>query len=263
MLVGIVNVTPDSFSDGGHFFDQNKAIEHARSMIAAGAAIVDIGGESSRPGAEPVPAEEEQRRIMPVIHAIARDSDAIISVDTWRPETARMAIEAGAHIINDIWGLQRDHELISVARETGAGLIAMHTGRQREKEPDVVQDQIKYFDKTLQLIEKYGVTHDQVLLDPGFGFAKDTDENLRLLQRFEELHRFGFPLMAGTSRKRFIGAVTGRDPLERDIGTAATSVVARMKGAAFFRVHDIPSNKDALAMADAIRMAGETESQLN
>jgi dihydropteroate synthase len=253
VVVGILNVTPDSFSDGGLFIAPDKAVAQARRMVESGAAIIDVGGESTRPGASPVTIEEEQARILPVIEALARSGDALISVDTYREDTARLAVAAGAHIVNDVWGLQREPGIARVAAETGAGLVIMHTGRDRQKLPDVIADQFFFLRKSLEIAHARGVADAQVVLDPGFGFAKETaEENLDLMARFSELEALGYPLMAGTSRKRFIGAVTGRDAAERGGGTAATSVILRLKGAALFRVHDVAINVDALALADAM-----------
>ncbi len=258
VVVGILNVTPDSFSDGGLFDVQDQAMVQARRMAAEGALIVDIGGESTRPGAQPVSASQEQDRILPVIEALARSGEVLISVDTYREETARRAIAAGAHIVNDVWGLQREPGIAGVAADTGAGLIIMHTGRGRQKLPDVIDDQLLFLRRSLEIAASSGVADDQIVLDAGFGFAKETaEENLDLMARFSELHALGFPLMAGTSRKRFIGTVTGRDPMDRAAGTAATSVILRLKGAHLFRVHDVAINVDALAMADAM-LARET-----
>jgi dihydropteroate synthase len=252
LIMGILNVTPDSFSDGGRFNRLETAVSHAERMVAEGATIIDIGGESTRPGAEPVAAEEEQRRILPVIEKVAALPGAIVSVDTYRAETARLAVEAGAHIVNDVWGLARDTAIADLAESTGAGLVIMHTGRERQKLRDVIEDQQLFLRNSLEIAAKAGVKESQIVLDPGFGFAKDADENLALIARFEELRAFGYPWLVGTSRKRFIGTVTGRDGDERDIGTAATSVVLRMKGAAIFRVHDVAMNRAALDMADAV-----------
>lgn len=252
LIMGILNVTPDSFSDGGHFLGVADAIDMARRMFEAGADIVDIGGESTRPGGTPVTAAEEQARIMPVIEALSAEQDMVMSVDTYRSQTARMAVAAGAHIINDVWGFQKDPELAMVAAETGAGVCAMHTGRERTRLPDVVEDQRLFLKRSIEVLRSAGVEDNAVILDPGFGFAKDPAENIALLARVDELHSLGFPLLIGTSRKRFIGHVTGQDAENRDIGTAATSVVARMKGGAVFRVHDVPVNRDALAIADAV-----------
>ncbi|WP_421912890.1 dihydropteroate synthase [Mesorhizobium sp.] len=253
VVVGILNVTPDSFSDGGLFDVPDQAMIQARRMAAEGALIVDIGGESTRPGAEPVSASQEQDRVLPIIEALARSGDVLISVDTYREETARRAVAAGAHIVNDVWGLQREPGIANVAAETGAGLIIMHTGRGRQKLPDVIDDQLLFLRKSLEIAASSGIGDEQIVLDAGFGFAKETaEENLDLMARFSELHALGFPLMAGTSRKRFIGAVTGREPTGRGAGTVATSVILRLKGAHLFRVHDVAINVDALAVADAM-----------
>ncbi len=253
IVMGILNVTPDSFSDGGQYDPVDAAIDRARQMAEEGASIIDIGGESTRPGAELVSAKEEQARILPIIEALAADEDVLLSVDTYRAETAKLAIKSGAHIINDVWGFQKDPDLANVAAKTGAGVCAMHTGRERQKDRDVIVDQKRFLEKSIWALTKAGVGPDHVVLDPGFGFAKDADENIELLAKLEALHELGFPLLIGTSRKRFIGHMTRQDTDNRDIGTAATSVVARMKGGAIFRVHDIPSNRDALAVADAVR----------
>ncbi|HVW56980.1 MAG TPA: dihydropteroate synthase [Rhizobiaceae bacterium] len=253
VVMGILNVTPDSFADGGQYDRPEKAIDHARRMMGEGAAIIDIGGESTRPGGASISAAEEQARILPVIDALAKDN-VILSVDTYRAETARLAVERGVHIINDVWGAQRDPEIAAVAAETGGGLILMHTGRERQKDPDVIADQFSFLRRSLEIARHAGVANDAIVLDPGFGFAKETPEaNLELMARFEELHALGYPLAVGTSRKRFVGRVTGKEVhAERAIGTAATSVILRMKGAAIFRVHDVAANRDALKMADAV-----------
>ncbi|KRB19927.1 MULTISPECIES: dihydropteroate synthase [Mesorhizobium] len=258
VVVGILNVTPDSFSDGGLFDAPEAALARARRMVDEGARIIDVGGESTRPGAAAISASEEQARVLPVIEALARSGEVLISVDTYRAETARLAVAAGAHVVNDVWGLQREPDIARVAAETGAGLIIMHTGRDREKLPDVIADQFAFLEKSLEIARRNGVADERIVLDPGFGFAKETaEENLDLMARFAELHALGFPLMAGTSRKRFIGTVTGRDAADRAAGTAATSVILRLRGAHLFRVHDVAINVDALAVADAM-LARET-----
>jgi dihydropteroate synthase len=258
ILMAIVNVTPDSFSDGGKFDSADAAVAQAILCLEQGAEIVDIGGESTRPGAAPVTAAEEQDRIFPVIEALAGTTDAILSVDTFRAETARLAIAAGAHIVNDVHGLQREPAIARVAAEAGAGLCIMHTGRDREKRPDVVEDQYLFLGRSLEIAREAGVPREAMVLDPGFGFAKDTDENLELMARFGELYGFELPILAGTSRKRFVGAVTGRDAADRDVGTAATTALLRFAGAAVFRVHDVAINRDALTIADAMLAAGRT-----
>lgn len=263
-LMAILNVTPDSFSDGGRHNSVDIAVAHALDAVDQGATIIDIGGESTRPGAEPVSPLEEQRRILPVIEALSRRTDCLISVDTYRAETAMLAIEAGAHIVNDVYGLRYDPAMATVVAETGAGLIMMHTGRGREAEKlsDVVEDQRFFFSRQLELAANAGIEQDRIVLDPGFGFAKDKDEDFALMVRFEELQSLRMPLLVGTSRKRFIGSTTGRErPDERDVGTAATSAMLRLAGAAVFRVHNIAANRDALRMADAVLTAARATSE--
>jgi len=230
IVIGILNVTPDSFSDGGRYESIDRSVAKARRMLAEGAAIIE---------------------------ALKEEHDMLVSIDTYRASTAKRAVEAGAHIINDVWGFRKDPEIASVASQTNAGVCAMHTGREREKAEDVIEDQEKFLKQSISALKSAGVTDHQIVLDPGFGFAKDPTENIELLDRLDELHGLGYPLLIGTSRKRFIGYFTDQDAQNRDIGTAATSVVARMKGGAVFRVHDVPSNRDALAMADAVIAIGQ------
>jgi dihydropteroate synthase len=255
VIMAIVNVTPDSFSDGGRYESVDSAVEHALQAVTEGASIIDVGGESTRPDATEVSPSEEQARVLPVIEALRGKSGALISIDTYRAETARMAVSAGAHIVNDVFGLQREPEIAVLSAETGAGLCLMHTGRDRRKLADVIADQFLFLNRSLEIAAAARVGKDRVVLDPGFGFAKNTQENLELMARFGELQRFGRPLLAGTSRKRFVGAVTGRDADERDAATAATSAILRLQGAAVFRVHNVAINRDALAVADAMLSA--------
>ncbi|MGH6760209.1 MAG: dihydropteroate synthase [Phyllobacterium sp.] len=258
VIMGILNVTPDSFSDGGRFVSLESALNGAKAMISAGAVIIDVGGESTRPGAEAVDPATEQQRVLPVIGALARETDALISVDTYHEETARLAVEAGAHIVNDVWGLQREPGIANVAAQTGAGLVIMHTGRGRDRDDDVIADQFGFLRRSLEIAEISGVDPDRIVLDPGFGFAKEVEENVMLMARFDELNALGFPILVGTSRKRFIGALAGRDPADRDAATAATSAILRLAGADIFRVHNVAINRDALAVADAILAATNT-----
>ncbi|PHP66601.1 dihydropteroate synthase [Zhengella mangrovi] len=252
ILMGILNVTPDSFSDGGRFDGIGAAVDQARRMVAEGAAIIDVGGESTRPGAAAVSAAEEQARVLPVIEALAGEGDVLLSVDTYRADTAALAVKAGAHIVNDVWGLQREPGIARLAAETGAGLVIMHTGRERERLTDVIEDQRLFLDRSLTIAREAGVADSQIMLDPGFGFAKDPHENFALMARFAELHGLGYPLLAGTSRKRFIGHATGREADARDAGTAATTALLRVRGAAVIRVHDVAINRDAMCIADAM-----------
>jgi dihydropteroate synthase len=255
VLMGILNVTPDSFSDGGKFAAVDAAVDQARRMADEGAAIIDVGGESTRPGAEAVTADEEQRRVLPVVEALA-STDILISVDTYREETARLAVQAGAHVVNDVWGLSREPGIARVASETGAGLVIMHTGRGRHKLPDVIEDQFQFLREALEKAESYGVHREQIILDPGFGFAKETaDENIALMSRTREILNLGYPLLVGVSRKRFLGTLTGREPEARDVATAAANALLRLQGADIFRVHDVRASRDALLVADAARSA--------
>ncbi|WP_082511101.1 MULTISPECIES: dihydropteroate synthase [unclassified Rhizobium] len=254
--MAIINVTPDSFSDGGLHLSTEAAVSHALQCVEDGAQILDIGGESTRPGAAPVSADEELARVLPVIRALSGRTEALLSIDTYRASTALAAVEAGAHIINDVHGLQREPEIADIASRFGAGLCIMHTGRGREKLADPIADQRWFFARSLAIAEAAGVAPETIMLDPGFGFAKETvEENMALLSRFEELHDLGLPLLVGTSRKRFLGSITGRDASERDAATAATTVALRLKGASVFRVHNVAINRDALAMADAMLAA--------
>lgn len=252
VLMGILNVTPDSFSDGGAYRgDVSRAVDAALRMIEEGAAIIDIGGESTRPGAEPVEAEEERRRVLPVIEALASRSDCLISIDTYRSETARAAVQTGAHIVNDVWGAQRDPAIAEVAATTGAGLCLMHTGRERVRGSDAIADQFQFLETSLRIAADAGVSTAQIVLDPGFGFGKDAAENINLMMRLDELKALGYPLLVGTSRKRFVCSTLGHGEADADVATAATSVLLRERGAAIFRVHRIGPNRDALAMVDA------------
>ena len=251
--MGILNVTPNSFSDGGRFDTTQSAIRQAHRMVEEGAVIVDVGGESTGPKSAPISAAEEQARALPVIEALAAWGKTLISIDTYREETARLAVAAGAHIVNDVWGLQREPGIARVAVETGAGLVIMHTGRERQKLDDPIEDQLFFLNRSLEIARQAGIGEDHIVLDPGFGFAKETTEaNMGVIVRFEELFRLGFSLVGVTLCRCFIGTITGREPPDRAAGTAATSVILRLKGAQLFRVHDVAINVDALAMADAM-----------
>lgn len=252
-IMAIVNATPDSFSDGGRYLAVDAAFSHALTCVEEGADIIDIGGESTRPGAAEVTEGEEQDRVLPVIERLRRETDVLISVDTYRASTARLAIEAGAHIVNDVFGLQKDGNMAGVVAAARAGVCIMHTGRDRQKRADLIDDQFEFLNRSLEMAEAAGIARDAIVLDPGFGFAKDERENVELMARFGELAAFDLPVLAGTSRKRFIGSLTGRDAAhERDIGTAATTVILRLAGAAIFRVHNVALTRDALAIADAV-----------
>jgi len=253
ILMGILNVTPDSFSDGGEHSSLQDAILHAQKMFGEGAKIIDIGGESTRPGFDEITLEEEQDRVLPVVKQLSVTENVLLSIDTYHVETARLALMAGANIINDIWGLQREPEMADLVAEERAGVIIMHNSRHRNVHPDIIEDQKFFFDKSLEIAKKSGIQDDSIVLDPGFGFGKDFYTNLALLDRASELAMFGFPLLAATSRKRFLGAITGySEPKMRDIATSATSILLRKAGFSIFRVHNVAANRDALAVVDAL-----------
>ncbi|WJH40128.1 dihydropteroate synthase [Aliirhizobium terrae] len=253
-VMAIVNVTPDSFSDGGRYDDVERAVAHGLACVAEGAAILDIGGESTRPGAAPISAAEEQDRVLPVIERLRGETDALISVDTYRAETAKLAVEAGAHIINDVWGLRHDPDMAGVVAQTGAGVCIMYTARGREDHhPDIVADEMAFLTRSIDTAKSAGIAEEAIVLDPGFGFVTSQANDIDLMARLGELHGLGFPLLVGTSRKRFVGAVSSRElPAERDFATAATTAMLRLAGATVFRVHNVSGNLDALKMADAV-----------
>lgn len=251
-LMGILNVTPDSFSDGGRFDAVPAALAQARLMLAEGADIIDIGGESTRPGADEVSLAEELARVLPAIGALRADGIAApISIDTYKAAVAERAIAAGATVINDVYGLQREPEVAAVAAEHGAPLVVMHWDKARDTSRDVMAEMARYFEVTLGIADKAGVRRDRIVLDPGFGFAKSLSENYEVLRRLPELVALGFPVLVGTSRKSMIGRLLDVPADERLAGTVATSVLGYTAGAHIFRVHDIRPNRDALRVAEA------------
>lgn len=252
-LMGILNVTPDSFSDGGRFDAVPAALAQARLMLAEGADIIDIGGESTRPGADEVSVAEELARVLPAIGALRADGIAApISIDTYKAAVAERAIAAGATVINDVYGLQREPEVAAVAAEHGAPLVVMHWDKARDTSRDVMAEMARYFEVTLGIADKAGVRRDRIVLDPGFGFAKSLSENYEVLRRLPELVALGFPVLVGTSRKSMIGRLLDVPADERLAGTVATSVLGYTAGAHIFRVHDIRPNRDALRVAEAV-----------
>jgi dihydropteroate synthase len=256
-LMGVVNVTPDSFSDGGLYLDPAAAVAHGRELVAAGAEILDVGGESTRPGAEPVGAEEELRRVVPVIREL-RGLGCEISVDTSKAPVAAAAIDAGAGIVNDVTALRGDPEMAALCAESGATLVLMHMlgePRTMQDEPrygDVVAEVRAFLAERLEAAVAAGIAAEDVWLDPGIGFGKTPAHNMELLRRLGELRRLGRPLVIGTSRKSFIGRVDGSGPGERLGGTIASSVLAAADGAEVLRVHDVAEVGQALAVAAAI-----------
>ena len=257
-VVGILNVTPDSFSDGGRHLTLAAALAGARAMQAAGADVIDVGGESTRPGAERPDEAEELRRVVPVVRAVVEETGLAVSVDTRRSRVAEAALAAGAEIVNDVSGLAHDERMTEVVRAGGAGVVLMHM----RGDPQTMDARAQYRDVASEVAAELaacrdravaaGIARDAVVLDPGLGFAKHPAHNLALLDRLGSLTALGHPVMVGPSRKRFLGAVTGRPVEQRDAATAAACVVARLRGARLFRVHDVGAAREALAVADAV-----------
>ena len=257
-IMGVVNVTPDSFSDGGTFDDDVDAVRHARRLVEEGAAIVDVGGESTRPGAAPVPAQEELRRVVPVVEGIAAlGLDARISVDTMKLEVARSAVDAGATYVNDVTAFRHDPELAGLVADRGLDCCLMHmlgeprTMQLHPRYDDVVSDVKAFLEERLAAAVAAGIAEERVQLDPGIGFGKTLEHNLELLRRLGEIAALGRPVVLGTSRKSFIGRLTGRDVAGRVHCTVATCVLGYERGARVFRVHDVAAVLDGLAVAAA------------
>lgn len=260
LLMGIVNVTPDSFSDGGSHLATSAAIQHGRSLVRAGADLVDVGGESTRPGAEAVDAATEKERVLPVVRALA-DEGVVVSIDTAKAEVAAEAVEAGAEVINDVTA-GADPAMLGEMASSGAGVVLMHmkgTPRTMQDDPryeDVVAEVKEFLVARARAAEKEGVARTAIFVDPGIGFGKTVDHNLELLRQLGALVACGYPVMVGTSRKTFLGKLTGiEDPDQRDVATAATTALAVAAGAAMVRVHDIVSSRQAAAVAWAVSRA--------
>jgi dihydropteroate synthase len=258
-IMGIVNVTPDSFSDGGRFFAADDALEQALALVREGAAIVDIGGESTRPGSELVSADEELRRVLPVVEALAGRVGVPISVDTMKADVARRAIAAGATVVNDVSALRFDDEMVDVVAETGCPICLMHmqgmpkTMQDDPRYDDVVGEVLDFLEDRMAFALARGVREEQIVVDPGIGFGKTVAHNLALLDGLSRFTSLGRPVLLGASRKRFLGAVLGAEPSGRAIGTVATTVMGYLAGAHIFRVHDVKPNFEALRVALAVR----------
>lgn len=253
-IMGILNVTPDSFSDGGKFNEMEAAVSQAKKLVEAGADIIDVGGESTRPGAEYVTEEEEIKRVVPIIKAIKKELDVTISIDTYKSKTAEEAIKAGADIINDIWGAKYDKNIAKVAAKYNVPIILMHN---REDKPyaNLMEDIIKDLQESIDIALEAGVKKENIILDPGIGFAKTYEENLMVMNKCEVIRDMGYPVLLGTSRKSMIGLTLNLPVNERVEGTLATTVMGIMKGMEFIRVHDVLENKRAAIMTDTILKA--------
>lgn len=252
LVMGILNVTPDSFSDGGRYNNVERAVQHAREMVAEGADIIDIGGESTRPGHVPVSEQEELERVIPVVEAFHRELPHIpLSVDTYKAQVAYEALKAGAHIINDVWGFKAEPRMAEVAAEFGCPVILMHNRHDRHYR-DLLADVAADLRESVEIARKAGVSDENIILDPGIGFAKDYHENLRVMKALDELAALGFPLLLGTSRKRFIRTALDLPVDEVVFGTAATVALGIAQGCQIVRVHDVKEIKQTVQMCDAI-----------
>ena len=253
--MGVVNVTPDSFSDGGRYLDARTAIEHGVELAGQGAAILDVGGESTRPGADPVPVEEELRRVVPVVEGLA--GTARVSVDTSKTAVAAAALDAGADYVNDVTAFRSEPGLAELVADRGVDCCLMHmlgTPRTMQDDPrydDVVAEVKAFLEERLAFAVGQGIAEERVMLDPGIGFGKTVEHNLALIGRLDELVAIGRPLVFGVSRKSFLGKLTGREVGERAVATAAANVLALERGASIFRVHDVAETRDALSVAAA------------
>ncbi|MGU3666986.1 dihydropteroate synthase [Methylobacterium sp. A49B] len=254
LVMGILNVTPDSFSDGGLFAGEAEAVSQAERLVSEGAAILDIGGESTRPGHTPVPAEEEQARVLPVIRAVAPRLAVPISIDTYKASTARVALEAGARIVNDVWGLQREPDIATVAAAHGAPVIIMHNRETIEPDLDIVADMLAFFERSLAIAHRAGIQDSEIVLDPGVGFGKTWTQHLEALRRLPEIRALGFPVLVGVSRKSLLGRLHDREtrPADRLHGSLAAHAVAATLGADIVRVHDVAAHVDAMRVVDAV-----------
>jgi len=256
LVMGVLNVTPDSFSDGGLFMQPAAAIEHARRLATEGADIIDIGAESTRPygGARPIPLDDERKRLEPILPAVVAIGRQV-SVDTLKAAVAAWALQAGAAIVNDVWGLQRDPDMARVVAEHGAGVVIMHNRDTVDPNIDIIADVSEFFSRSLEIAWAAGIPHDRIVLDPGIGFGKTPEQSLACIARLHAWRGFDLPLLVGASRKRFINAVAPSAPMQRLGGSLAAHLVAVENGAAIIRAHDVAPTVQALAVAAAIRRA--------
>jgi len=255
IVMGILNVTPDSFSDGGRYNEIELAIQHAKKLIADGAKIIDIGGESTRPGAAIVDEDEELRRVVPIIKALSKEIDVPISIDTYKSEVAKQAVEAGATIINDVWGAKKDPKIAEVAAAYNVPICLMHN-RTDENYYSLMSDLVCDLVESINIAKRAGVKDEMIILDPGVGFAKSAGQNLEVLNQMEQIKALDYPVLLGTSRKRFIGEVLGTEVHERMEGTGATVCLGITKGCEIVRVHDVLAISRMAKMMDAMLKIG-------
>jgi len=260
LVMGIVNVTPDSFSDGGAFLDPADAIAHGLRLADEGADVLDIGGESTRPGHASVDLEEELRRVLPVARGLSAACDLPLSVDTTKPRVADAALDAGAGLINDVWGLQRDPEMARVAAARQVPVILMHNRERENADIDIWTDVLDFLNRSIDIALSAGLAPGKLIVDPGIGFGKTYAQNLALLRDLGRLRALGFPILLGVSRKRLIGSATGRGhPRERAAGSVAAAVLGAAQGAAMIRVHDVAAHVDAMKVFAAVQGLGQGE----
>lgn len=250
-VMGILNVTPDSFSDGGKFNSIDRALKHADEMINQGADIIDVGGESTRPNHTTIGEEEEIYRVIGVIESLKREFDIPISIDTYKSKVAKLSVEAGAALINDIWGFKKDPSMAKVAAEFGAVCCLMHNRTSTNYE-NLIDNVLAGLKESIDIALNSGVKEENIIIDPGIGFAKNYNQNLELMNKLEKLNKLGYPVLLGTSRKSMIGNALDLPLDQRVEGTLATTVIGILKGCDFIRVHDVLENKRACVMADAI-----------
>lgn len=250
-IMGILNMTPDSFSDGGRYNSLDAALFHARQMVDEGADLLDIGGESTRPGHIQISDSEEIERVVPVIERLKREFDTPISIDTYKSTVAEAALSAGADLVNDIWGLKYDEKMADLISKSGAACCLMHNRKTAEYN-DFAEDFLEDMQQSVEIADKAGINHDKIILDPGVGFGKTYEMNLEIISRLEILHQLKFPLLLGTSRKSVIGLTLDLPADQREEGTLVTTVYAVQKGCAFVRVHDVGKNKQAVRMTQAL-----------
>lgn len=245
VIMGIVNVTPDSFSDGGLFASREAALAQAKRLAAEGADIVDVGAESTRPGHTPVPADEEWARLEPLLAALVREAGVPVSIDTYKAATARRALSVGVSVVNDIWGLQRDPDMAPAIAEAGAGAVLMHNREATEPEIDIVSDMLRFFERSLAIARRAGVSEGHIALDPGIGFGKSRQQNYAALRAAPKLLELGFPLLIGVSRKSIFKDLPDGRVEGRLVGTLAANLMAAVDGAQIFRVHDVAEHRAA------------------
>lgn len=252
-IMGVLNVTPDSFSDGGRHAAFENALQHAAAMAQGGCAIIDVGGESTRPGAEPVPESDELLRIAPIVAAICGKLDIPVSIDTYKAAVAREAARLGAVMVNDVWGLQKDPMMAQVVAETGSAVVIMHNRGSIEASLDIIDDMRAFFDVSLSIAARAGIPANHIILDPGVGFGKTLEQNLACIWQIDRLACYGLPILLGVSRKSFIGKILHNRVEERLVGTLAANIIGLMRGASIIRVHDVEEHHAALAILKAAR----------